>query len=467
MLFQTRTVFIPLGTTATKHVPGADAFRQNISPKTILKLHEPVRDQVEMQVNALDDLLEPNHKARLIWDCIISMDTDPCFHHLKSAAFCPGRKGTNPEVLFALWLLAFTDNIVSSREIVDLTKRHDAYKWLRGGVPLNHDMLCSFRRLNPTVFEDLLCSCLAMMKSQGLLSDEDFAQDGTRVQAAAGRSSGRRKKTLEEHQKAAQQHLRDLQSNGGSNSKDLANRERAAQLSAAQDRKKRLDLALEEMEKAREIRRQTSRKKKEDIEKYVEATRVSPTDPECRIMKMGHGGYTLAYNVQVVTGVQSRIIYGVSVSNSSDQGQVPPMVAETLSKLKKNDSQKPLNWICDSAYSTKEDIEGCYEILPNCNTVFSYRDNKGSNPFKEKKTDGPGFKKWRKLLNTEEFKKTYSKRCSTVELSNARLKIGGLSRFDLVGLIKAKSQALLATIAHNISISIGVHKNGEGEIDFI
>jgi len=397
---------------------------------------------------------------------VVLMDTDPCFRHLKSAAFGPGRKATNPEVLFALWLLAFTDDVVSSREIVDLTETHDAYRWLRGRVPLNHDMLCSFRRIDPTVFDDLLCSCLAMMHSQNLLLDEDFAQDGTRIQAAAGRSSGRRVKTLEKHQQIAQQHLKDLQATGGANSKDLSKRERAARLAGAQDRTKRLELAVKEMEKAREVRRKSTKKKKSEIEEHVEKTRISPTDPECRIMKMGNGGFSLAYNVQVVTGTSTRVIYSVSVSNSSDQGKAPSMLAETLCKIKRFGIQDPKNWICDAGYNTKDDIEGCYELLPKCNTIISYKDNKGSDPLKVKKTDGPGVIKWRSLIGTEEFKTTYAQRCSTVELSNARLKKKGLSRFNLVGLVKAKCETLLATIAHNISICIRARTTKKNETIF-
>ncbi|MGK0182995.1 MAG: transposase, partial [Halioglobus sp.] len=120
-----------------------------------LKLHEPQRLQVEFHMGALDDLIGPDQKARIIWDCVQSMNTDPCFRHIKSALNGPGRKATNPEVLFALWLLAFTDDVVSRREIVKLTEEHDAYKWVRGGVPINHDLLCTFRSLDPSVFEDL------------------------------------------------------------------------------------------------------------------------------------------------------------------------------------------------------------------------------------------------------------------------------------------------------------------------
>ncbi|MGK0183481.1 MAG: hypothetical protein ACI9YB_002796 [Halioglobus sp.] len=171
-------------------------------------------------------------------------------------------------------------------------------------------------------------------------------------------------------------------------------------------------------------------------------------------MKMGHGGFSFAYNVQVVTGTKSRAIYGISVSNSSDQGKAHPMFAQTLSMLNRIEVEYPQNWIADSAYSTVSDIEGNYELLPTCNSIFAPKENKGSDPTQERKRDGPGMKKWRGSLKTEEFVKTYAQRCSTVELSNARIKNKGLSRFSLRGLIKTQSEALLAAITHNVSMLI-------------
>jgi len=428
--------------------------------KRNLKLHEPQRLQVEIKYGALDDCLEHDHKARIIWECVQAMDTNSCFRHLKTMINGRGRKATNPEVLLALWILACTDNISSSRVLVDLTKKHDAYRWICGGVAINHDMLCTFRSLDTSIFEDLCTSCLALMQFEGLLSDSDFAQDGTRIQSAAGNGSGRREKTLLEYKEDAEKAFKTLKANGGYDAKDLTKKQRAARCSAITDRKKRMELAKEELKKAQEKKRQSKRKKKEDIKKEVEKTRISPTDPEARIMKMGGGGFSLAYNTQVVTGTQSRAIYSVSVSNSSDQGKAPKMMAETICALRRAGKQEPKNWICDSGYTTIKDIEGCYDLSPNCNAVFAPKPNKKTDPVKIKRTDGPGMRKWRNALNTEEFKETYSKRCSTVELSNARLKKGGVSRFSLRGLLNVRKEALLAALSHNINIIVN-HQKGK------
>jgi len=243
-----------------------------------------------------------------------------------------------------------------------------------------------------------------------------------------------------------------LKESGGCSCEDLTNRQRAAQLATAKRRKERMNKAIEELAKAQETKLQSRRKKKSELEEDAKNVRISTTDPECRKMKMGDSSFKPAYNVQVVTGTNSRVIYGVDTSNSADQGKAPSMLAKTLCLLQYIGVKPPSNWLCDSGYSTKGDIEGCHGLLPDCNLVFASKSNRGSDPTKIKETDGPGMKKWRELLKTKEFKETYSQRGQTVELSNARLKSHGLSRFTLIGLLKVKSETLLAAISHNISI---------------
>lgn len=82
-------------------------------------------------------------------------------------------------------------------------------------------------------------------------------------------------------------------------------RARAAQERAAKEREARIKRAVAELPKAR------ASKKKADEAK----ARVSTTDAEARVMKMGDGGFRPAYDVLLSTDVDSRVIVGVSVSN--------------------------------------------------------------------------------------------------------------------------------------------------------
>ena len=44
----------------------------------------------------------------------------------------PGRPGSDPRVLLALWVYATTQGVGSSRALDPLSREHDAYRWLRG-----------------------------------------------------------------------------------------------------------------------------------------------------------------------------------------------------------------------------------------------------------------------------------------------------------------------------------------------
>ena len=64
--------------------------------------------------------------------------------------------------------------------------------------------------------------------------------------------------------------------------------------------------------------------------KDQDKARVSTTDPEAQVMKMGDGGFRPAFNVQFATDTKTQVITGVEVTNSgSDQGEMAPMSTNT------------------------------------------------------------------------------------------------------------------------------------------
>jgi transposase len=51
----------------------------------------------------------------------------------------------DPKILLALWIYATSDGVASGREIAALTRQHDAYRWLCGGVAVAYRCLTDFR----------------------------------------------------------------------------------------------------------------------------------------------------------------------------------------------------------------------------------------------------------------------------------------------------------------------------------
>lgn len=416
------------------------------------KLRKPCRSQMEMRMDCLDQLIPLYHRARCIWEFVDMMDTTPCFAKINTFQGEAGRSATSPKVLFALWLYSILDGNSSSRKLEELCNNHNAYKWIAGGVPINRTMLADFRSNNPSKFEDLLTNCLAVMIKTGLIRDEDFSQDGTRVKSNAGFGSYRREDSLQELKAEMTERIKQLDAENTISTHAYDTRKRVAQERFARERMEKINEALESLEKARREKEENGKKYRHyPAEEELQEVRASTTDPDVRKMKMGDGGFRLAYNVQFATGMDSRVIYGVDVVNTLDPGTAPRMMAKVHAKLNKLNQATPRNWIGDAAYSRKEDVEVAAQMFPNCRYYAPPKTRKGIDPKKHLKNDSEAVKKWRDMIGKEEVEEIYGKRCSTAEFSNAQIKNRGLREFLVRGLAKVKGQAILHAIAQNAS----------------
>jgi hypothetical protein len=98
---------------------------------------EPNRAQVELRASDLESLLGEDHRARLVWGYVERQNLSGLFDAIKARGAVPGRRAIDPRILFALWLYATLDGVGSGREVARLTREHDAYRWICGGVSVN------------------------------------------------------------------------------------------------------------------------------------------------------------------------------------------------------------------------------------------------------------------------------------------------------------------------------------------
>jgi hypothetical protein len=104
------------------------------------------------------------------------------------------------------------------------------------------------------------------------------------VKANAAVGTFRREERLQQHLELARKQVEQL---SDPDSEELSQRVAKARQRAAKEKKERLELALQELEKLR----------KEKEPKDRAETRVSTSDPEARKTKQNDGGYAPSYNV--------------------------------------------------------------------------------------------------------------------------------------------------------------------------
>jgi len=409
------------------------------------RLRVPHRQQVEMHWRSLDELLEPDHPARLVWEAVCGLNLDRWSSQIKAVQGVVGRDTTDPRLLVALWIYATLEGVGSARELARLCEKHVAYQWLCGGVTVNYHMLSDFRS-RESGWSDLLTQLVASLLAEGLVTMNRVAQDGMRVRASAGKASFRRRPTLETCLEEARQQVESLRQSADESPDALTRRQRAARERAARERAERVAQAIrncEELQTQREaIARKSGRKPTE--------ARASTTDPEGRVMQFSDGGYRPGYNVQFSTATDSGIIVGVDVTAAgTDQDQLPPM----LEQLEQRYGQVPEEALVDGGFAALEAIDAAEEA--GCTVYAPLKEEKkqlaaGKDPYAKKAGDSVAVANWRARMGTAAAKALYKLRCQTAEWVNAQARNRGLYQMPVRGLAKCRLVGLLYAIGHNL-----------------
>ncbi len=410
------------------------------------RVDRPHRRQVEMQFFSLDQLLSGDHRARIVWAFVQSLDLEPLYEEIEVTGNTAGRTAIAPEILVALWLQATLDGIGSARELDRRCKTDIPYLWILGTVSVNHHTLSDFRVLHGEFLEQLLVDTVASLIDRDLVPLETIAQDGMRVRASAGSSSFRRKPSLDKLRQKSQAHIdrlkEEAQSEAARQQGDA--RRRAAVERAADERQKRIDEALRQHEK---LSKQREKRKKGDGPR----TRVSTTDPEARKMKMANGGYNPAYNVQFATDAQSRVIVGVDVTNAgTDGGELAPMHEKVCSDYDK----VPGKMLVDSAYATKNGVAAVEaagtEVVSTIPRSEELR-KRNKDPHARQRGDTDEYVRLRARMALPEYQELYKQRPSIAEFPAADCRNRNLQQFRVRGLVKVKAVALWHALAFNFT----------------
>lgn len=428
------------------------AGSKTASPTGAPRVLTAQRDQIALRPVDLEATVGPEHAVRNVWAFVERLDLSALYGEIGSVEGQAGRAAIDPKILMALWLYATLDGVGSAREIERLTETHDAYRWICGGVNVNHHTLSDFRCARVDVLDELLTESVAVLVNKGLVKLERVAQDGMRVRASAGAGSFRRRSTLELCLKQARDQLQALKGEIDADPNASNRRRRAARERAAKERQARLAQALEqlaEVEKQKNKKKAVAKKENETEERYRKRSepRASSTDAEVRVMKMPDGGFRPAYNVQLASTPDSQIIVGVEVNNcGSDGGQLSPM----LEQVQQRYQQRPAEWLADGGFASDADIEDAHRGGTTVYAPVRHPRNSSRNPYVPLPDDSEALAQWRQRMGSEAAKEIYKQRAATAECVNAILRGRGLSQFLVRGLKKVKAVALWYALAHNL-----------------
>jgi transposase len=450
------------------------------TPKGAPRVQSAVRNQVELRACDLDACLPADHQARAVWAFVQSLDLQELYALIRAVEGGVGRAPIDPAILMSLWLYATLDGVGSARELDRLCQSEDAYRWLCGGVGVNHHTLGDFRLAHAKWLDEQLTRNVAALLSQGLVSMNRVAHDGMRVRAHAGAASFRRRETLEELLRDAQAQVQALKLEVADDPGAGTRRVRAARQRAASEREQRIEQALKAMDaidkslSGKSKRRQADSTQPDAAQDEAAQTpaapqsqplgkraaqdqpkdtktpkepRVSTTDCQARVMKMADGGFRPAFNAQLAVDTATMIVTGVDLIHSgSDMNQMLPMHEQHRERY----GRVPGEWLADGGFAKHGHIE---QLEARATKVFApvlAPKDKQRDRHTPLHGDSPALSQWRERMGTDAAKLIYKERAASIECTNAHLRNRGLQRFTVRGLTKARAVLLWHALAHNL-----------------
>jgi transposase len=423
----------------------------------LARVLEANRSQLSWDLVDLEALLPADHRARLVWRFVETLELTPFYAAIGSREGEAGRPAADPKVLLALWLYATLEGVGSARELDRLVTRDVAYRWLAGGVPVNYHGLSDFRVGWSAELDRLLTESVTALVSEGLVVLDEIAVDGTKLRSPASSRSFTRGGRLERIERHAAERVERLKQELASDPAATTRRRQAAQERAGREAEAKVAKARAALDRLRQ-EKQAREKTHPQEEKRKGAPSVSLTDLEARRMRFPDGAVRAGYNLQTAAVPDKGLIVAIKTTDRrNDHGLACPLVEEVVRRY----GRSPGRVLFDEGYASRSDIEALAAHPAGPVTVYApppgekpeadlHPAGRESRHYKRAK-EPQAVKDWRARMQTEEGRAIFGRR-KLIERIHAHYKNRGLGRLTVRGLIKTQAVALWHALATNLMV---------------
>ena len=299
----------------------------------IMSKFRPYERGQEMLIGyCVEDFVEADALCRHIVREVEKMD----LRELCSGYSFQGHASYHPAPMLAIWILAYSEGITSSRVVESRCQRDMYYIYASANQRPDHCSLARFRQRHKSDFPELFARVIAAAAQNQLSKFERIHIDGTKLHANASRAQGRKQADLEAELRRVRADIADYlarcdaedarQENAGPEDPgDPPSPPPADPLGALEQTAAKLEAAEQEL-KARQAKLKAEQRKDHQI---------NLTDPECRNMSpVNQLKGAPAYNAVAAVDAESKLITGIRVVNQgNDYGQFSAMHQQSEAHL--------------------------------------------------------------------------------------------------------------------------------------
>lgn len=302
-----------------------------------------------------DDLLEPEHPARVIDRVVELLDLEIIYDEYKEEGNLP----YHPKMMLKVLFYSYYTGIMSSRKMWKGLKDRADYIFLSGDQVPNFRTINNFRTRHMEVLPDIFTQIVHFCVKLGMVEFEHLAIDGEKVHANASYHRSKNKKRLEKSYDRVREGIEKLLEREVN--EDFTEEKKGERIKKLRKQEKEL-LGLK-----RELERMNDEK----------AT-INMTDEEAPVMRHKDGRSLPSYNHQSAVDGS----YGVTCAVKSEvEPDKADDLLELVDKAKENTGMKHENVTADSAfcdYETLQEVEEEREenfFLPDKRFETAEKDN--------------------------------------------------------------------------------------------
>lgn len=300
------------------------------------------REQITLFPEAIEDYIGEDNPVRFLDAFVDKLDMQSLgFKHATTSV--TGAPPYNPKDLLKLYIYGYLNRIRTSRMLEREAGRNVEVMWLVRRLSPDHKTISDFRKDNAEALEGVFKEFVRLCKELELFGAQLVAVDSSKFKASNSRSRVKDKKGIEQSVKRIEEsiieYLKELDENDqveeGTDEKP-SKEELRKKIESLKHRKLELDKAKEALDKSGD--------------KYI-----SLTDPECRLIKDGHG-IDPSYKMQTSVDAKYMLISDYEVTqDASDHNHLSIMASAARRTLEVEE----LAVCADTGYYDIADIKAC------------------------------------------------------------------------------------------------------------
>lgn len=390
---------------------------------------------------AIDDWVAEGHLARFVVDIVEQLDLSIFEDSYRGT----GSEPYHPSIMLELLFYGYATGIFASRKLEQATYDSVPFRYICRDYHPDHDTIAGFRKRFLKEIEECFKQILLIAHEMGQLKLGTISLDGTKIKANASKHKALSWQYANKLEQQIKDEIKKLLAMAESADKAVKENDLdiPEELRRRQDRLEKIAKAKAEIKaraKARYAEEQRlydekmkDRKEREEKSGKKSKTKgpkppqagpgnkdqVNLTDKESRIMPKSGGGFEQAYNAQASVDTASMLIVENHIAhNPNDKKEISPAL-EKISNLP-DVLGKPDSILSDAGYYSESNVIECHRhnVIPYIVDKRDKHNNFLDKHFSEQAMPPENATRTEQMkyrMQTEEGKKVYAKRKSTVE----------------------------------------------------